>query len=197
MCLRGLLVLFLGLVFLLPVASLPSRAPSSSNMPIACASILPAAHVQNAPLEKPALGYAASAPRASVPLMMAAKCVFTRATIQTKTATLSLAGSGSVDIATATPAQTLEVNGTAKIDTGLIVPLIYPASDSTTAIQIDKANGTSNVVDIDTTNGRVGIGTNAPGALLDINEASASTTGLNISGGGGAGSSYGIRWVFT
>jgi hypothetical protein len=75
---------------------------------------------------------------------------------------------GNVGIGTTTPGQALEVNGTAKVDTGLIVPLIYPASDSTTAIQIDKANGTSNVVDIDTTNGRVGIGSTAPVEKLDV-----------------------------
>ena len=40
----------------------------------------------------------------------------------------------------------------------LIGNKIYPAADSTTAIQILKANGTTPVVMVDTTNGRVGIG---------------------------------------
>jgi len=75
---------------------------------------------------------------------------------------------GKVGIGTTSPAQTLEVNGTAKVDTGLIIPLVYPPSDSTTALQIDKANGTSNVVDIDTTNGRVGIATTSPSYTLDV-----------------------------
>jgi hypothetical protein len=35
---------------------------------------------------------------------------------------------------------------------------IYPSADSTAAIQINKANGTTNVLTVDTTNGRVGIG---------------------------------------
>ena len=71
-------------------------------------------------------------------------------------------------IGTAIPSQALEVNGIAKIDTGLIASLHYPAADSTTAIQFDKANGTTNVMDIDTTNGRVGIGTTGAGTLLEI-----------------------------
>jgi hypothetical protein len=88
----------------------------------------------------------------------------------------ALFSGGNVGIGTTSPAKTLEVNGTAKIDTGLIMPLVYPPSDSTTAIQIDKANGTSNVVDIDTTNGRVGIGM-TPGASLDIDTTTANTAG--------------------
>jgi len=118
MCLRGFVVLFLGLVFLLPVASLLSLAPSSSIVPIACASFLPAAHVQNASLEKPALCSAASAPRASVPLlMMAEKRVCTRARIQIQTATLSLAGSGNADIGTTSPQNKLDVYGGVAIGT--------------------------------------------------------------------------------
>lgn len=41
-----------------------------------------------------------------------------------------------------------------KVKTGII----YPASDSTTAVQINKAGGTTNVLSIDTTNSRLGIG---------------------------------------
>ena len=49
---------------------------------------------------------------------------------------------------------------------GFVTPKIYPASDSTTAFQINKADGTTNVLNVDTTNGRVGIGTTSPGANL-------------------------------
>ena len=51
---------------------------------------------------------------------------------------------------------------------GLIAPKIYPPTDSTTAIQINKADGITNVLNIDTTNGNVGIGTNIPGSALDV-----------------------------
>lgn len=37
--------------------------------------------------------------------------------------------------------------------------IIYPSSDSTTGIQFNKADGTTNVMTIDTTNKRIGIGT--------------------------------------
>ena len=45
---------------------------------------------------------------------------------------------------------------------------IYPSTDSTTAVQILKADGTTNVLNVDTTNGNVGIGTMAPLSALDI-----------------------------
>ena len=70
----------------------------------------------------------------------------------------------------------------------VITPLIYPTSDSTTAIQFDKANGSTNVVDIDTTNGRVGIGTTSPTYTLHtyssssvVNASLASTNDQNVS----------------
>jgi hypothetical protein len=51
---------------------------------------------------------------------------------------------------------------------GLITGKIYPSADSTTAVQINKANGTTNVLNVDTTNGNVGIGTTNPSEKLDI-----------------------------
>ena len=88
---------------------------------------------------------------------------------------------GNVGIGTTTPAQLLEVNGIAKVNTGLITPLIYPASNGTSAIQITKADGTTNVLDIDTTNGRVGIGSATPSYLLDVAGASRFTGGYTTS----------------
>jgi len=56
-----------------------------------------------------------------------------------------------------------------------------PTADSTTAIQFNKADGTTNVLTVDTTNSRLGIGTASPGALLDVNGVSyfRSTISLN------------------
>lgn len=48
------------------------------------------------------------------------------------------------------------------------VPFIYPSSDSTTAFQIRKADGTTSVLNVDTTNSRIGIGTTSPREALDI-----------------------------
>jgi hypothetical protein len=41
---------------------------------------------------------------------------------------------------------------------GIITPKIYPALDSTTAIQINKADGSTNVLNVDTTNSIVSVG---------------------------------------
>ena len=51
---------------------------------------------------------------------------------------------------------------------GIITPKIYPAADSTTAFQINKTDGTTNVLNVDTTNSYVGIGTASPAATLDV-----------------------------
>jgi len=56
---------------------------------------------------------------------------------------------------------------------------IKPASDSTTAVQINKADGTTNVLNVDTTNGYVGIGTTVPDTKLDI-EGSESTSFTSV-----------------
>lgn len=50
---------------------------------------------------------------------------------------------------------------------GIKAPSIQPASDSTTAVRVFKADGSTAVVTVDTTNSRVGIGT-TPSAALHV-----------------------------
>ncbi len=79
----------------------------------------------------------------------------------------------------------------------LQTPVIFPASDSTTALQFNKADGTTNVLNIDTTNGRVGIGTTAPLSKLGVTGSAsigatygaiaAPTSGMIIEGNVGIG----------
>jgi hypothetical protein len=63
---------------------------------------------------------------------------------------------------------------------------IYPSADSTTAWGVYKADATTNVMNIDTNNARVGIGTTAPVSLLtllggsNITPSADSTTALGI-----------------
>jgi hypothetical protein len=45
---------------------------------------------------------------------------------------------------------------------------IYPASDGTTAVQIEKADASTVVVNVDTTNARVGINDTSPSYSLDV-----------------------------
>ena len=47
-------------------------------------------------------------------------------------------------------------NGAPYFSGGIKTGLIYPNTDSTTALQINKADGLTNVLNVDTTNGRVG-----------------------------------------
>lgn len=54
---------------------------------------------------------------------------------------------------------------------GIVGPTWKPAADSTTALKIQNAAGTSDIVTVDTTNGRIGIGTTAPSGALQINVA--------------------------
>ena len=61
----------------------------------------------------------------------------------------------------------------------LQVPVIHPSVDSTTAIQFNKADSTTNVITIDTTNSRLGIGTVAPSSSLSFSGTSATTISLD------------------
>jgi hypothetical protein len=66
------------------------------------------------------------------------------------------------------PAQAVDVTGSVKASASFIGPKILPASDSTTAVEITASNGTTVVMDVDTTNGRIGLGNAAPEATLDV-----------------------------
>lgn len=56
--------------------------------------------------------------------------------------------------------------------TAITAPVIKPAADSTTAVKVQNAAGTTDVITIDTTNGRVGVG-GAPVSALQATETSA------------------------
>jgi hypothetical protein len=59
-------------------------------------------------------------------------------------------------------------NGAPLFNVGLKSPYIYPSADSTTAFQIRKADGTTAVMTVDTTNERIGIGNAAPTEKLEV-----------------------------
>ncbi len=90
------------------------------------------------------------------------------------TNTVSIAAN-SVDVADFTTTGE-SVTGSVTASTTVISPIhtgsgaiaIKPGSDSTTAVQVQTSGGT-NILNIDTTNSRLGIGTATPGTELDIN----------------------------
>jgi hypothetical protein len=100
------------------------------------------------------------------------------------TGTVSISAAG-VDIAdfTSTGAS---VTGSVTASTSVISPTytgsgaiaIKPGTDSATAVELQTHGGT-NILDIDTTNSRVGIGTDSPGQNLQIGKAAASGTASN------------------
>jgi hypothetical protein len=91
----------------------------------------------------------------------------------------------------AIPTTYAKLDGTNHPFTYVKTPNIRPNADSTTAVQITKADGTTSVLNVDTTNSRVGIGTTAPGATLDL----AGTTGIVNTATGSSGSSSGVGIV--
>ena len=69
--------------------------------------------------------------------------------------------------------------------TDIKTPVIKPASDGTTAIKITKADGSTGVITIDTTNAKVAIGNVAPTAALHIKagSATAATAPIKLTSG--------------
>ena len=65
-----------------------------------------------------------------------------------------------------TPAAITGTNGV--FNTNLKTPIIFPPSDSTTAIKFTKADGTTAILTIDSTNSRIGIGTTSPAGRLEV-----------------------------
>mgnify|MGYP001548509739 CR=1 FL=1 len=57
----------------------------------------------------------------------------------------------------------------------IILSTVRPPADDTAAVQVLNAAGSDTVLDIDTTNGRVGIGTSAPDEPLTVQGAIHST----------------------
>lgn len=89
----------------------------------------------------------------------------------------TILGSGNVGVGTAAPGYKLDVNGVTNT-TDVRTLRLYPPTDSTTGIQIRKADGTTVVATFDTTNSYVGIGVN-PNNLLQIGSTNICSTGAN------------------
>ena len=61
---------------------------------------------------------------------------------------------------------------------GVVTPFDAPSADSTTAWQVRKADKTTAVVTVDTTNARVGIGTSAPATALQVQNSTAASPAI-------------------
>lgn len=62
--------------------------------------------------------------------------------------------------------------------TAIKTPKIYPSADSTTAVQVLKADGTTPVLNVDTTNERLGVGTIAPMVALHSSDGATVANGI-------------------
>lgn len=69
---------------------------------------------------------------------------------------------------TGTTSSNLVFSTTPTFGTSIKTPVITVPSDSTTAFQIFKADGSTNLFTVDSTNSRIGIGTTSPAQLLTV-----------------------------
>lgn len=85
-----------------------------------------------------------------------------------------------------------KTSNVATLTGGLITPKIYPASDSTNAVGIYKANGTTQILFTDTTNGRIGIGSAPTNYNLEVYSPPSTDIAMKIwTGGSGFGYTLG------
>lgn len=97
--------------------------------------------------------------------------------------TLSLQTTNNGPITTGTGLFT--TGGALSVTGNIIASVIRPSANSTTAIQINKADGTTNVLNVDTTNSRIGIGTLVPLGKVHANMGTLAPLSSLVSGGGG------------
>ena len=104
-----------------------------------------------------------SAPSGSSYVTLAHDASLTADRILTGTASqINVTDNGAHTTVTLSTPQDIDITSSpqfAKIKTAVV----YPASDSAAAVQINKSDGTTNVLDVDTQNSRVGIVTATPG----------------------------------
>ncbi len=70
------------------------------------------------------------------------------------------------------------ISGVARANTAVVTPAIRPVADSTTALNIQNAAGSTNILTVDTTNGRIGIGA-TPGYKLHVADTTTANSGTN------------------
>jgi hypothetical protein len=75
---------------------------------------------------------------------------------------------GKVGIGTSAPAEALDVNGNIK-SAALSADAVRAVTNSAHGLQLQNSAGSFTVLDIDTTNYRVGVGTVTPSQPLDVN----------------------------
>lgn len=103
----------------------------------------------------------------------------TGATNTTLTLTGTTLGLNLANANTYTGQQTFNTSATVH-GVGVITPKIYPASDSTNAVGIYKANGTTQILYTDTTNGRIGIGSAPTDYNLEVYSPASTNIAMKI-----------------